>query len=364
MIKILQIGLSNHLGGIETYLHKLCTHIDREKFKFDFLVTGFDKPCFYDEFLKMGSGFHFVTPRGKNPVKNRKEINKILEKEKYDIVHCNLNSLSYIYPALAALKNDIPTIIHSRNAGIKSSKISQILHNINFKKLPKEKITMLAVSSEAGNWMFGEETKFRVINNGIYTDKYCYNQDARIKTREKLKLQKQDKVLVNVGALKEQKNHEFLLEILKKLIETEANYKLLLVGKGNLENKLKEYAENMNIINNIIFLGSIDNVAEVLSAADVFVFPSLYEGFPNAVLEAQASGLPCVISDTITNEVIVLPNVEAISLEETPEYWANRVENISFDIEREEAYKFIESKKLTVTDEINKIEKIYIDLIS
>src|SRR5699024_6235396 len=111
---------------------------------------------------------------------------------------------------------------------------------------------------------------------------------------------------------------------------------------------------NMNIINNIIFLGSIDNVAEVLSAADVFVFPSLYEGFPNAVLEAQASGLPCVISDTITNEVIVLPNVEAISLEETPEYWANRVENISFDIEREEAYKFIESKKLTVTDEINK----------
>ncbi|MFP4698139.1 MAG: glycosyltransferase [Eubacteriales bacterium] len=363
MIRILHYGLSSNLGGIETYLYKLYSSIDRNKFEFDFLVTGNKKPCWYDEFTSMGSKFFHVTSRSRNPLRNRMEISKILKNKNFDIVHCHLNSLSYTVPVHLALKHDYPVIVHSRNAGILKSKISRSLHKMNGIFLPQHRINMLAVSNVAGTWMFGKNAKFKVINNGLNVENYKYNSVARDKIREEFGL-KQEKVIVHVGAMREQKNHMFLLEVFVKVLEKKSNTRLLLVGDGDLKEQILKKIDELKIKNHVIITGNRKDVPDILSASDVLLFPSFYEGFPNAVLEAQASGLPCLISDVITNEVKVNNNCLSLSLKKSSTEWAEQLLLLqNFDERSMGAYN-VTASGLSVEGEIGKIEKTYRDIVN
>lgn len=358
MIKVLHYGLTNNLGGIETYLHKLYTNINKDKFSFDFLMNGSDKPCWHDEFEKMGSNFFYVTPRNINPIKNRKEIDNILDNGKYDIIHCHLNSLSYITPVLSAVKKGVPTIVHSRNAGIPTSKLTRLLHSLNSLRLPKDKISMLAVSDYAGDWMFGAKSNVQVINNGIDVKRYMYNNRARNGIREEFGIG-EEYVVVHVGAMREQKNHDFLLDIFYQVLEKKPDSKLLLVGEGPLKPMIEEKVKKLNIKKQAIFTGNRQDIPAIFSSADVFLFPSLYEGFPNAVLEAQTSGIPCLISDTITDEVMVNKNCRTLSLNKNAEEWANQLLALDTLKDRGSGLDNVMEKGLSVEDEVTKIENIY-----
>lgn len=358
MIRVLHFGLDSRLGGIETYLHKLYTNIDRRKFHFDFLVIGNEEPCWYNEFTEMGSKFYAVTPRSKNPFKNKREIEKIFKQEKFDIIHCHLNTLSYIEPVLRGIKADIPVIVHSRNGGTSQSKISNILHRINSYILPKDKIVKLAVSDLAGKWLFGNYCEYEVINNGLDVNKYKFNEESRSKIRKELELN-DELVIIHLGAMRKQKNHMFLLEVFKEIVKIKKNSKLLLVGEGDLHNDIVIKINSLGIKENVILTGNRSDVSEVLCAGDIFLFPSLFEGFPNAVLEAQATGLPCLISDVITQEVMINKNCKSMSLNSSKKEWAELLLSLQSFNKRESSYKNIKKHGFDVYDEIKRIENIY-----
>ncbi|MEW4225658.1 glycosyltransferase [Rossellomorea marisflavi] len=364
MIKVLQYGLTSHLGGIETYLYKLYKHIDKTKYRFDFLILEEEKDvCFHKEFKEFGSEFFSITPRAKNPIKNSLEIKSVLKKGNYDLIHCNMNSLSYSEPIFTGLKQDVPVLVHSRNANPPSSKITQILHLINSKKLNQKNVTRIAVSDLAGKWMFGDSVLFQTINNGLDVNKYKFSSSARKLKRKELGISHEDLTIVNVGAFREQKNHRFIIKVFSEVIKKKVNSKLVLVGEGNLMDDVKNYANELGILKNIQFLGNRKDISEVLSASDVFLFPSFYEGFPNAVLEAQTSGLPCLIANTITKEIIINKNVYHYSLEKNEKEWAEKIMNIYHE-EKDSAERInfandIVNKGFSVDSEVERICKIY-----
>src|SRR5699024_8644416 len=217
---------------------------------------------------------------------------------------CHLNSLSYITPVMVGINEGIPVIVHSRNAKPPNNIKSQLLHKINFFRLPKRKISRIAVSDLAGEWMFGKRFDFITINNGIDINKFKFNAQLREQMRSEFNIENDELCVLHVGAFRNQKNHMFLLDIFYSILKREEKAKLVLVGSGELLTDVKEKASTLGVLEQIIFAGNRSDIQRMLSGSDVFLFPSFYEGFPNAVLEAQCSGLPCVISDTITTEVL------------------------------------------------------------
>lgn len=359
MIRVLHFGLSPSLGGIETYLKKVTYHINKNKFQFDFLVMGDEKPCWYDDFITMGSQFYSVIKRSKNPIKSKKQLIDLFEKEKFDIVHCHLNSLSNILPVKIALKYNNVVIVHSRNSKTSNSLKTKLFHFINSFRLPKNRIVKVAVSELAGKWMFGQKADFIVINNGIDVEKFKYSSESRIKTRKELGIY--DKFCVtNIGAFRHQKNHMFLLEVFKHVSQIKHNSVLLLIGTGELERKIISKARKLGISDKLLMLGNRNDVSDLLSASDVFLFPSHYEGFPNVVLEAQTSGLSCLISDTITSEVVLNRNCEMFSLKKSSKEWALKLLSLDCLEDRKKSAEEIKKKGFSVNDEIKKLENMYL----
>lgn len=356
-MKVLHYGLSNHLGGIETYLKKLTFELhNTNEIEFHFLIIGRDLPCYYHEFKKLGCKFHFITPRKNSLIKNYFELKKLFIQEKYDVCHVHLNSLSYTLPAKLAAKYSNKLIVHSRNSNVKLNFSSNLLHKINYYTLPKKSI-LLAVSDLAGKWMF-KNKKFRVINNGIKIKKYLYNSQQRELIRQELNLEN-NIVFINVGAFRYQKNHVFLLKIFKELLMYNENYKLLLVGDGSLSNDLEHLATNLGIEKSVIFLKNRNDIPNVLSASDAFIFPSFYEGFPNALLEAHVSNLPTFYSDSITNNIDHSKLSNRISLNSTAKEWAEIIEykmkNNLIDRNKHDD----EIEMFSIDHEINIIKSIY-----
>ncbi len=234
-IRVLHVGLDTHLGGIETYLLKISTNIDRSRFDFSFLAYDNQKPCFYDELSSLGCSFHYVRSRRKSWFGNARDIRNLLSKEKFDIIHCHLNSLTYITPALEGLKAGAKVIVHSRNAGSATGSSSKALGFLNKFRMPWSRVTRAAVSDLAGQWMFGKNRSFLVLNNGLDTEKYRYSEAGRINVRASLGISKDAEVIASVGALRTQKNHLFMMEVFCEYHKRNPNSILLLVGEGELE---------------------------------------------------------------------------------------------------------------------------------
>lgn len=360
MIRVLHYGLSSNRGGIETYLDKVWTQINRNEFLFDF-IEGKDnnEVCYKEKFTKMGSKFYPITSRKESIFRNRKELDELFRNGDFDIFHCHLNTLSYIEPINAAIRNNVPVILHSRSGNTKGSHITKTLHFLNARIIRNKVMTKLAVSNYAGDWLFGRKSDYLVINNGVDVAKFAFSKKDRIRIRSELNLESKF-VIGNVGALNIAKNQTLLLDIFYEILKIKANSELLIVGDGNLREKLEKKANLLGVINSVRFLGNRSDISSLLSAMDVLVMPSLYEGFPNAVLEAQTSGLPCFLSDSITNQVKILDSCQYLSLHQSPIEWANVIlGKIGEDIERESASQIVYDYGFSVDREIEIIEKIY-----
>lgn len=361
-IRVLHIGLDAYLGGIETYLLKIATYIDKEKYQFDFLSYYNFKPYFMKELKDLGSNFYYITHRKKNYIKYILDLNALYEKEHFDIVHCHLNSLSSIEPCLIALKYKCKVIVHSRNAGNIVSLKSRLLHKLNYYILPKKKICAVAVSDLAGKWMFGENSDFIVLNNGVNTTSFAYNEQYRNIVREELKISEQQEVIIHVGAFRYQKNHDFIIDIFCEYVKKHPSAILLLVGEGDLIVQTKDKVSRLNIQNKVKFLGNRKDIPKLLSASDKFLFPSYYEGFPNALLEAETSGLYCIVSNTITTQAM-LPNLcTSLSLEEPASKWAEELSENHVD-DRKCAKKIVENAELDISGEMKRLTELYYKLL-
>lgn len=355
--RILHIGLDTHMGGIETYLLKIATYVDKSRYEFAFLMYDDEKPCFYDELTAMGWKFYNVTSRRKNFLKNRRDLKHLFKTERFDYIHCHLNSLSYIAPVTIALDCGCKVIVHSRNAGAISSFKSKILHKVNYYRLPKKKIRCAAVSDLAGKWMFGEQSSFVVLNNGLDVEKYKFSESSREKIRKELNLENHE-VILHTGAFRTQKNHTFLIDLFNAYLKKNATAVLILVGEGSLKESIQEKVEKLGIGNSVIFTGVRRDIPELLSAADKFLFPSFYEGFPNALIEAEASGLYCICSDTITTQVRIPEQCRYISLNAPIAEWVKELNNTP-NYNRMNSGEWIKKMGLDIDTEMERLYQLY-----
>lgn len=324
-LKVLHVINSLNYGGAERFILNVYEKMDMEKIQFDFLVKNKNNEEIEKMVVSKGSKIYKMPNFPRHIIKNFIATKKFILNANYDVVHVHANSLIYVLPIFVALKNKKikKVVVHSHNTDTKN-KFVKYLHMLNKKILARiENIERVACSKEAGKWMFGDK-RYVVINNGIDFDKFLYNVEIRERYRKELGLEKKF-VVGNIGRLTYQKNHMFMIEMLPELKKCNADIKLVLVGDGELKEQLMDTAKKLGVEEDILFMGNRSDVGNTLSMFDVFFFPSLYEGFPITLLEAQANGLLCIVSDTITQDVNLTGNVEYISLDSSIEKWENKL---------------------------------------
>lgn len=350
MERILQIGMSSNLGGIETFIMNLYKNIDKEKFQFDFIDFSENGIYYKEEIEKMGGKIYKITPRSKGWLKNKKELKKIISKKEYKIIHYHLNTLSYIEPIIIALKNGKKVIIHSHNEWKGKRKITVLLHKINYiRLLHKKNIIKLACSEKAGKWIFGKQ-KYTIVKNGIDIDKFKIDNTKRKKVRQELNADENTVIIGNVGAFRKQKNHEFIVDIFNEYLNDNSNSILVLVGDGELKDTIKKKVNDLGIQENVRIMGVRADTDYLYSAFDCFLFPSIYEGLGISLIEAQVSGLKCLISDVIPKEAIITDNVSIMSLNTNYKEWAKKINEM----------QLFDNREIAITKDIDEYDTKYL----
>lgn len=327
MIRILQIGMSDNLGGIETFIMNLYRFIDKNQIQFDFVDFTENGICFNKEIVLLGGKIYKVTPRKKNIIKNRQELKKIMKQ--YKIIHYHANTLSYFTPISIAKKYHMQLILHSHNQWKGKNLITYGLHKINHLRLPKKNITMYSCSDVAAEWLFPKKKldSTLLIKNAVDCQKFQYNIEKRTQIRKENNLENKF-VIGHIGRFSYQKNHNFVIKIFYEYFKNNKNAILLLFGTGELEEQIKNQVKTLGLEKNVLFMGIKTNTYDYLQAIDLILFPSFFEGFPIVLIEAQASGVPCLISDTITEQIKLFDFVKFYSLNESEEKWALEIKKI------------------------------------
>lgn len=326
-IRILHVVQRMEAGGTQAFLMNLYRNIDRNKVQFDFLVEYMDKEFYDDEISSLGGKIYYTDFRKKlNVIKFQKEIAQILDDHpEYKVVHIHATAIGRIVVDVLKKKN-VPVIIahtHNNGAVMDWKYLPKILLRKLYQKGPTD---FFACSEEAGRYTFGKK-EFRVIHNSIDTKKFLRNESVRKVVREELGFTDDEFIVGNVGRLHEQKNQSFLIDLFSKLVETKKNSKLLIVGKGPLEDELKRKVNDLKLDDKVLFLGNRSDMDRIYQAMDVFVLPSLFEGLGIVAIEAQAAGLPVISSTGVAKEANVTPNIIKIDLSAPIDDWVNEIIN-------------------------------------
>lgn len=322
-IRILQVVNSMSRGGAETMIMNLYRQIDRKQIQFDFLVHTQDA-CDYDDEIKALGGKVFCAPRYKifNHITYCRWLNRFFAAHPtYHIIHGHQYSTASIYLSIAK-KHGLTTIAHSHSTS-NGIGLSAMVKDWVQRPLYRIADYRFACSEAAGKWLYRNKADFRVLQNAIDTDLFRFSPRLRAKMRDELNIAPDALVIGHVGRFCEVKNHVMLLDIFAQLHAQCHTSKLLLVGDGPLREELEQKAARLGLTDEIIFMGIRTDVADLMQAMDVFVLPSLYEGLPVTVVEAQAAGLPCIIADTITQEVCLSDLVQREALSDDVKTWAD-----------------------------------------
>lgn len=332
-MRILHYGMGPGQGGIETYLYHLALGSDPTEFHLDFLYSDGGREPFYAAQLRdRGSRFYGVTPRRNSPLANHRDLHRLFAEHHFDLLHMHVNTASYLSPARAALAAGVPVLVHSHNAGASRSTRTKLIHHINRSLFPWRKVARVAVSTPAGMWLFGRNL-FEVIPNGIDAEHHTFDPQGRRRVRQELGIPENVTVLGHVGALLPAKNHAFLVAVFNEVQRRDPSAHLLLVGDGPLRQEIETLIRVSGQEKNIRLLGRRDDIPALLSAMDQFVFPSLHEGFGLAALEAQASGLPALVSTSIPPEVALSAACRRLPLGDV-QAWAQALTELPAEIDR------------------------------
>ncbi len=359
-IKILQIFTVLNKGGAETNLMNYYRNMDRSQFQIDFLVhreTGF----FEEELIKSGSKIFRLPAILPWKLKEYKKAVKAFfeEHNDYDIIHGQCSELGvFIYEE--AKRRGISVIIaHAHNNRMDRDK--KLVFRLMWKKRMRKSINAyFTCGKEAAENLFGRNlARYSYqMNNAIEVEDFQFNQEVRERKRKELQAEETIN-LVNIGRFNTQKNQSFLLDIFAELIKRNKKYKLFLVGQGELESQLREKAKQLQIEQDVEFLGLRNDVPELLQAMDLFLFPSLHEGFSVAFVEAQTTDIKAVISDGVPTESILIPeNVTVIPLKNSAQQWAEKIAEIN-NFERKNVADLIKEKGYDIKENAQKLEEKY-----
>lgn len=321
-IRVLHVVTYMGRGGLETMIMNYYRKIDRNKVQFDFLVHRDFEADYDNEIESLGGNIYRVLPLNPFSLQYYRSLHAFFSSHKYDIVHSHLDCLS-AYPLSIAKKYGAKIrIAHAHNKN-QDRNFKYLIKMMSKPLMPHYATHLFACSEEAGKWMFPGH-RFTVMKNAIDAKAFVYSSEKECNIRERLGIGERF-VIGHVGRFNPQKNHEFLVAIFKTIVEREPDAMLVLIGAGDGQGEIKKQVQTLGIESNVMFLGSRDDIPDLLQAMDVFVFPSLYEGLGIAAVEAQAAGVPCVLSDQVPKECKLCDNVEFLSLTASKEYWAERV---------------------------------------
>lgn len=362
-IRVLNMFTIMDRGGAETMVMNYYRHIDRTKVQFDFLVHREQRGAYDDEIERMGGRIYRMCPvYPQNFSRYKRDLRTFFRAHpEYKIIHSHMSELGY-FAFREAERQGVPVrICHAHNAphGFDAKMIIRTY----FKKRMMPYLTHLFMcGEESGKWLYGEKNKSRFImlNNAIDAAVYSFDASKREEMRRQLDLT-DELVVGHVGRFNPQKNHPFLLDIFTSLLKKEPDAVLLLVGGGEGMPKIQAKAQELGIAERVRFLGVRSDVADLMQAMDVFVFPSLYEGLPVTMVEAQASGLPCIISDKVPPECILTEGlVNIVPLSASPEAWAEKILTMRV-VPRTDRHEEIAAHGFDITTEAVKLQEFYLN---
>lgn len=358
--RVLQVVTHMNRGGLETMLMNYYRQIDREQVQFDFLTHREYQGDYYGEIQQLGGKVYHL-PR-LNPFSNsyKQKLGDFFDKHpEYRIIHVHQDCLSGVILKVAKEHGVKVRIAHSHSAS--QDKDWKYLIKLPFRHMISQYATKLfACSDAAGNWMFcGAD--FTVLNNAIDSKKYIYDTEKADKIRQQLGISKEEIVLGHVGRFSTLKNHVFLVDVFYELQKT-VRAKLLLVGNDQAEDGMRIHAkvQELGLSDKVIFTGLRSDVADLMQAMDVFVFPSLYEGLPVTLIEAQSSGLPCVISDKVPIECKKTDLVQQLALSCGARKWSEFVLEAT-TIKRKNTVNEIKQAGFDIGENAKRLQEYYID---
>lgn len=360
MVRILQVVTHMNRGGLETMLMNYYRQIDRSRVQFDFLVHRAERGDYDDEIESLG-GRIYRLPR-LNPLSPSyaRALKDFFQTHAYSIVHSHLDCMS-AYPLCAAKKAGVPVRIAHAHSKSQDKDWKYLIKLYAKSQIPKYATDLFACGNEAGAWMFHGQQQIKLLPNAIETDLYTFDPEIRNQVRAEFQLQNQP-VIGHVGRFNYPKNHPFLIHIFAKLVQLIPDARLMLVGGGEGMDEIKAKVHTLGLTDQVIFTGVRSDVDRLMQAMDLFVMPSLYEGLPVTMVEAQAAGLPCLISDKVPAECIITDGLVSIErLESAADVWAQRIMSQLRSTKRSSHREEIISHGFDITSAANCLEEFYLE---
>jgi glycosyltransferase involved in cell wall biosynthesis len=332
VVRVLQVFGKTNKGGSETMVMNYFRKIDKEKVSFDF-VNHTNEKCQYDDEIQALGGIIFHMPRY-NVVNTISYIIKwvrLLKKHsEYNIIHIHNFKVAFIVSLAAKIAHKRTIIIHSHSSAMGTFRFRNVFFAI-IKPINNIFATdKFACSINAGRYLFGN-SNFVIVCNAVDLSTLVFSQNERIRVRQALGLSS-EKAFIHIGRLTKAKNHNFLLEVFALYNKSHKEDKLFIIGGGELEGDIRKRIKELDIEESVIMLGVKSDIGKWLSAMDCMLFPSLWEGLPVSIVEAQTNGIPILASDTITKEVNITPLVINIPLDH--KLWVTKMEEITFTNDR------------------------------
>lgn len=354
-------------NGVSNVVFNYLVFMDMKDLEIDVVSICKPDPS-YEKIMKDKGVNCFVIPRTfKTIIKRWYDIYKLIKDRNYDAIHLHANSHTCVSELSAAWAAGCKVrIVHSHSTRCLSPLIHKLLTPL-FKSLCTHRI---ACGKEAGLWMFGKKP-FLVMRNGVNTELYCYKPELREQYREKLGFANDNIVIGHVGGFYNVKNHKFLVEVFSQLHKQNSLYRLLLVGDGELRLDIESQIKNLGLDKEVKLTGRVQDVHNYLNAMDIIVMPSLFEGLPLALIEQQANGLHCIVSDTVSYETNVTGNIHFVTLNSSAKDWASIIDDavsadyrtISRGSMSQDSIKKITDNGYSIREEANKMKEFYIQSI-
>lgn len=368
MIRVLHVIGRMGSGGAETMIMNLYRRIDRSRIQFDFVVHTNEKSFYDDEIFALGGKIYSIERYNVVNFFSYKKFwdDFFVQHPEYQIIHGHINSSAAVYLSSAKRHGRI-AVVHSHATRNTERNFRAYAFDISAYPIRYIADYFWGCSLQAGIDRFGkkvvESGRFQVLNNGIETENYIYSPGIRKTIRSKYNISDNTYLIGHVGRFTFAKNHQFLVDVFAELHQDLPNSKLMLVGAGELESAVREKIRTLQLESAVIFVGQVKNVCAYLQAMDVFVFPSVFEGLGIALIEAQAAGLPCVVSENIQEEAkLPCGLVQTVRISEGADSWAEKIKTLR-GTERKNTSQVVKNAGFDIEESALRLQNFYQELL-
>ena len=365
MIRVLQVISSLQTGGgVQTMLKNYYTYMDSLAFSTDFVVCGKDIGGMESWFKTRGAHIYHIPPRTQQPIENICSLRRIIKEGHYDVLHCHQDYHGAIAVAMAKSCNIPVRIIHSHQAYPQEDAVKKMRRYAGSYRVMRDATVLAACGERAGAWLYGqnaiESKQVVILRNAIDVASFAFSYAARHRLRQELGIYEETTVIGHVGRFTEQKNHALVLSIFAEFHRRRPDSVLILAGDGPLRLAIERQAVQLNIQQAVRFLGMRLDIPQLMSAMDVFLLPSRWEGLGIVAVEAQANGLPCICSHKVPQEVKLTEQLHFMPAEfyMNPMAWCDVIERAVFN-GRQDGYNAVCNAGYDIHREAKKLESLY-----